>query len=236
MGIGSTPSAWAANGTTVGQLAHTLTGIRFIEFGNERAYAHNGTPGAGAQYGVGVANALTAMQGSGKTLLVEGEDALTGSGWVGAMVGAAPALRTRTDVAFTVHPNGQRNASGSPGGGWEPRIVRMISQLNAADILSPPIFITEWGISTDNGVALSDNYGWPTNMTYVAAGNAAASNIPAMFDRFMNLRAVIWYSTQDLRDPGFNNGRENYFGARRLNETDKPGLTERLRELAAAYR
>ena len=29
-----------------------------------------------------------------------------------------------------------------------------------------PLWITEWGLSTDNGRCLSDNYGWDKCMTY----------------------------------------------------------------------
>ena len=43
-----------------------------------------------------------------------------------------------------------------------------------------PIDITEWGISTNNGIALDDNYGWPVNLTFLQAGLALKTSVLGM--------------------------------------------------------
>ena len=60
-------------------------------------------------------------------------------------------------AGWTVHPYG-------PVSRWKPRIDRLISQTAAQGWSSGiPIDITEYGMATDNGATLSDNYDWPSN-------------------------------------------------------------------------
>ena len=98
------------------------------------------------------------------------------SPWVKDMFAAVPNLGNIA-AGWTVHPYGPRTE-------WEPRISRLIQQTAAVGSPNLPIFMTEWGISTDNGRQLDDNYDWPTGMSYADAGAAVTREIDAMNARF----------------------------------------------------
>ncbi len=84
-------------------------------------------------------------------LLVQADDAnINPSPWVRDMHAAVPNLGNLA-AGWTVHPYGPRSR-------WEPRIARLISQTAGVGWPALPIFMTEWGISTDDGRSLSDNY------------------------------------------------------------------------------
>ena len=61
-------------------------------------------------------------------------------------------------AGWTVHPYGPRPSGSrdSPDSSIRPR----------RSAARAPIFLTEWGIATDNGRHLSDNYDWPTDISY----------------------------------------------------------------------
>ena len=96
--------------------------------------------------------------------------------------------------------------------------------------------MTEWGISTDNGRSLDDNYHWPTGMSYADAGAAVTREIDAMNARFPGrLGALLWYFIRDHAAPGASSGREDYFGAVKEDSSDKGALTTAIRAAAAKY-
>ena len=96
--------------------------------------------------------------------------------------------------------------------------------------------MTEWGISTDNGRQLDDNYDWPTGISYADAGAAVTREIADMNARFPGrLATLLWYFIRDHAAPGASTGREDYFGAVKEDSSDKGGLTAAIRAAAAKY-
>ena len=131
---------------------------------------------------------------------------------------------------WTIHPYGKRDK-------WEPRIQRLINQTQARGAPSTaPIFATEWGLSVDDGRTVSDNYGWPTNMTYASAGASLRETITQMEARFSGrLAMVLYYRTRDHAAPGASSGREDYFGLLKEDQSDKGDLTNAARDMAARF-
>ena len=134
---------------------------RYIEFGNETSYRHQGTFEDGGDYARRAKEAIDAIKAANPRvgLLVQADDAnINPSPWVKDMFAAVPNLGNIA-AGWTVHPYGPRTE-------WEPRISRLIQQTAAVGSPNLPIFMTEWGIATDNGRQLDDNYHWPTGMSY----------------------------------------------------------------------
>ena len=153
--------------------------VRYIEFGNETSYRNQGTFEDGGDYARRAQDAIAAVKAANPRVgvLVQADDAnINPSPWVKDMFAAVPNLGNLA-AGWTVHPYG-------PQPRWEPRISRLISQTAAAGSPPLPIFVTEWGISTDNGRSLDDNYEWPTDMTYADAGAAVTREVADMNARF----------------------------------------------------
>jgi hypothetical protein len=205
--------------------------VRYIEFGNETSYAHQGMTTRGGEYAQRAKEAIDAIKAANPRvgLLVQADDAnINPSPWVRDMHAAVPNLGNLA-AGWTVHPYGPRAE-------WEPRISRLISQTAGVGWPPLPIFMTEWGISTDDGRSLSDNYDWPTNMTYAQAGTAVTSTLAEMNARFPGrLATLLWYFIRDHATPGSSTDREVYFGAVREDRSDKGSLTAAIRAAAARY-
>lgn len=224
---------WA--GRSDGRLA-----VRDIEFGNETSF--------GYQYGDGYPDAsyaaraelyatrfkrahdAIAMTGRGVGLLAQADDGGSGSPvWVDHMFKAVPNLGSYVD-GWTIHPYGPRDQ-------WKPKFDRLIAQTAAHGASSRiPIDVTEYGISTDNGAQLSNNYGWPTNATYAQAGAWMRDSIAAMrADPAIGprLRMFIIYAVHDLGPSRSSADRERYFGVLQSNLADKGAYTSEVRSLFA---
>ena len=94
--------------------------------------------------------------------------------------------------------------------------------------------MTEYGISSDDGARLSDNYGWPADLTWAQAAADLRATVAAMRrDRVIGkrLRLFLLYSAHDLRPAGATNDREAYFGALRHNLAPKGAYTAEARRL-----
>ena len=205
--------------------------VRYIEFGNETSYRHQGIWEQGGAYALRAKDAIEAIKAANPHvgLLVQADDAnINPSPWVPDMFAAVPNLGNIA-AGWTVHPYGPRPR-------WEPRIARLIAQTAARGSPPLPIFMTEWGIATDNGRSLSDNYDWPTNMTYQQAGDAVTRELADMNARFPGrLATLLWYFIRDHAAPGSSSDREVYFGAVREDRSDKGALTAAIRAAAARY-
>jgi hypothetical protein len=95
-----------------------------------------------------------------------------------------------------------------------------------------PIFVTEWGLSTDNGRCLSDNYGFNKCMTYQEAATTLQSSVSAMRTRYgTRLAAFYLFQSRDQSATGTSTGRESYFGALQSNETAKGAYTTTVQSL-----
>jgi hypothetical protein len=159
-------------------------------------------------------------------LLAQADDANTGSAnWVNGMFDAVPDLGTRV-AGWTIHPYGPRTK-------WEPRLDRLVAQTGARGASSSiPIYVTEWGLASDNGRCLSDNYGWDPCMSYSAAATALHGTVADMRAKYgARLRAFFLYQGHDQRASGATTEREHYFGALRSDLGDKGGYSAEVRAL-----
>jgi hypothetical protein len=223
-------SFWA--GRRDGHLA-----VQQIEFGNETSYGHqygdtwsdSSYTGRAEQYARRFAEARFAIAKTGRDvgLLAQADDGGTGSdNWVDHMFRAVPKLGQMVD-GWTVHPYGPRSR-------WEPKLDRLIwsTAANGAPA-SIPIDVTEYGISSANGTPLTDNYGWPTNLTYAQAAAALDRTIaelrldPAIGPR---LRDFMIYAAHDLRPQGTTTEREQNFGALQDNLSGKGAYSTEVRD------
>ncbi|MEA2379905.1 MAG: hypothetical protein QOD13_3812 [Thermoleophilaceae bacterium] len=223
------------NGRPDGQLA-----VRQIEFGNETSYSYQYGDTWSDQsykdrsklYATRFSQAQAAIGATGREvgLLAQADDGGTGSAaWVDGMFDAVPNLGQLVD-GWTVHPYGPR-------GSWEPKLDRLIAQTAANGAPGTiPIDITEYGLSTNNGIALNDNYGWPVNLTFAQAGSALDSTVAEMrADAAIGprLRLFMLYSAYDLGASLGPNARERFFGALSDTLADKGGYSTEARELFA---
>ena len=161
-------------------------------------------------------------------MLAQADDGGTRSSvWVTRMFTAVPKLG-RMVAGWTVHPYGPRDS-------WAPKLRRVIA--HTAAMRAParvPIDVTEYGISSSGGDELSDNYGWPADMTYAEAAAALRQTVAGMrTDR--EIRERLWlflvYSAYDLREPGATGDREAYFGALRHDLSAKGAYTRAVRRI-----
>jgi hypothetical protein len=109
-------------------------------------------------------------------------------------------------AGWTIHPYGPN---------WATRIDSTISSTAAAGAPSTvPVWVTEWGLSSDNGLCLDDNYGWSTCMSYSTAASTLHTVLAGMRARYgSRLGAFYLYQANDQQAPGTSTGRESYFGA-----------------------
>ena len=211
--------------------------VRQIEFGNETSYGYQYGDGyADASYRARArayatrfaqARAAIAMTGRKVGLLAQADDGGSGSNaWVDSMFAAVPNLGQLVD-GWTVHPYGPRSR-------WEPKLRRLIASTAAHGApASIPIDVTEYGISSANGAPLTDNYGWPTNLTYAQAAAALDATIAEMrADRTIGprLRDFMIYAAHDLRPAGTTREREQNFGVLQSNLAAKGAYSTEVRD------
>jgi hypothetical protein len=223
------------NGRHDGQMA-----VRQIEFGNETSYswqygdswADQSYKDRAALYATRFAQARGAIAATGRQvgLLAQADDGGTGSAaWVNGMFDAVPNLGQLVD-GWTVHPYGPRLV-------WEPKLDRLVLQTAARGAPGTiPIDITEYGLSTNNGLALTDNYGWPVNQTFAEAASALDSTVSAMRAEPAigpRLRLFMVYSAYDLNASLGPNARERFFGALTDTLGDKGAYSAEARRLFA---
>ena len=212
--------------------------IKQIEFGNETSYRDQyGDTSSDQSYQDRAelyatrfvqAHAAVAARHRHVGLLAQADDGGTASStWVNHMFDAVPKLGRLVD-GWTVHPYGPRSR-------WEPKLDRLIEQTSANGASAKiPIDVTEYGVSSDDGAGLTDNYGWPANLTYAQAAAALRSTIadmrrdPQIGSR---LRLFIVYAAHDLRPPRTTNDREAYFGALQHDLAAKGAYSAEVRRL-----
>jgi hypothetical protein len=213
--------------------------VRTIEFGNETSFGHQygDTPGdeshvaRAREYAQRFVEARAAIREAdpGVDLLAQADPASSESAaWIDGMFDAVPDLGEHVG-GWTVHQYGPRQR-------WEPRIDRLVDQTvarGASDDI--PIWITEWGLSSDDGRCLSDNYGWDPCMSYADAATALRESVAQMRAEYGDrLRAFLLYQGRDQLPPGASPEREHYFGALRSDGTPKGEYTDAVRALLAS--
>ena len=186
--------------------------VQTIEFGNETSggYQYGDEPGkasftARAQtYAIRLKEGAEAISASGVKvgLLAVSED-WTGD-WMNGMFSAVPNLGSYI-AGWISHPYGT---------GWKSKIEDIISQAAAHGAPSTlPIDITEWGIATDNGRCLTNNYGLNPCMTYQEAGETMRRTV-AEIRGLLGARQGLFliYQGRDQAATGTSTNREMYFG------------------------
>jgi hypothetical protein len=217
---------WAAHGN--GQLA-----IKSIEFGNETSYGYQYGDGAGDRsyqergetYARRLKEAAEAIASTGINvgLLAQADD-WTGD-WVNAMYAAVPNL-SQYVAGWTIHTYGP---------GWRGKIADLIAQTAAHGApASIPIDITEFGLSTDNGRCLNENYGWNPCMNYQEAAETLTNTVNEMRQALNGrLELFMVYQVRDQANTGGTNNREAYFGALQHELQPKGPFTAAVQALLA---
>jgi hypothetical protein len=212
------------------------TTVNRIEFGHETSYSYqwsNNSPSVYASraqtYALRFKDAQIAVKAANPNvgLLAQGDNAVNQQSWVTNMFRAVPDLGSRA-AGWTIHPYGPN---------WKTRIDSTITSTKAAGSPDLPIWVTEWGLSTDNGRCLSDNYGYDKCMTYAAAASALHAALSGMQSTYGNrLGAFFLYQTHDQTLTGRQTGREYYFGALQQRGQAKGAYTTEVRADLAAHR
>ena len=129
-------------------------------------------------------------------------------------------------AGWTTHPYGD---------GWRGTVASAIAHVKAHGApASIPFDVTEWGLASDNGRCLSDNYGLNPCMDYSLAAATTASTVSQMRAAFGGrLRTFMLYQVRDQADPGTSSDRERYFGALQHDLRDKGPYTTAVRSLLA---
>ncbi|HEV7772954.1 MAG TPA: hypothetical protein VGO48_06690 [Conexibacter sp.] len=233
--LGNWAAAYGPGGTFwQGKSYPANTAVTAIEFGNETSFSYQfsdnslSTYASRAQtYALRARDAANAVRAANARvgLLAQGDNAVNGTAWVTNMLKAAPTLDDLV-AGWTIHPYGPN---------WATRIDSTINSAKSAGARDLPIWITEWGLSTDNGRCLSDNYGFDKCMTYSAAASTLHSVLAGMQSRYgSRLGAFYLYQAHDQYAPGTQTGREAYFGALQSNGSAKGAFTTEVKgDLAA---
>jgi hypothetical protein len=214
---------------TDGQLA-----IQTIEFGNETSggyqYGDNaGDPSYTARaqtYAVRLKEASEAIAASQVKvgLLAVAED-WTGD-WMNGMFSAVPNLGSYI-AGWISHAYGP---------GWRSEIEDVINYAAAHGAPSTlPIDITEWGLATDNGNCLTDNYGWNNCMSYQEAAETLRQNVREMREMLgSRMGLFMLYQVRDQEPSGATNNREDYFGLLQHELQPKGAYTTAAKEFLAS--
>jgi hypothetical protein len=220
-------------GRSDGQLA-----VRQIEFGNEtnEGYQFGGVSSGSsyiaraqsyAQRARDAANAIRAAN-PGVGLLVQGDNGGSGtSQWVDGMFAAVPNLN-QLIAGWTIHPYGPKSRYG-------PIMSQAVRDTAKHGDATLPFFVTEFGISTNNGVCLDSNYNWPLCLTYQQAADNLRAAILDMHQTYgPRLAALFIFEQRDMAVDA--KGREANFGAVKPDGSEKGPFTATIRDLINTYR
>ena len=214
-----------------------------IEFGNETSYSYQFSDTSSASnwyalpsyaaraqnYALRFKDAETAIQARNPNvgLLAQADDGGSGTPtWVNNMFAAVPDLASRV-AGWTVHPYGPQ---------WEATVNRLVSSTKAAGAPSTiPIYATEWGVSSDNGRCVEENFGFNKCMSYGEAASTLESNIAAMHAKYGGrLRDVYLFQARDQQSTGASSEREGYCGALQTNQSTKGAYTTAVENLLSS--
>jgi hypothetical protein len=231
--LASWAKAYGPGGTFWAKRSDGYLAVRDIEFGNETSggYQYGDNPGAASYaerarvYALRLKEAAEAISASGSKvgLLAVSED-WTGD-WMNGMFAAVPNLGSYI-AGWVSHPYGT---------GWRSKIETIVKQAAAHGAPSTlPIDVTEWGLSTDNGKCVYDNFGLNPCMNYTEAAEQLKRNVGEI-KTLLGSRVGLFliYKVTDLAPAGLNNDRENYFGLLQNEDQPKGPLTAAAQELLA---
>jgi hypothetical protein len=211
------------------------TAVTDIEFGNETSYTYQFSDNSSSSYATRAQtyalrfkDAQTAVQEANPNvgLLAQADAGGGGSQWVDNMFAAVPDLGQRV-AGWTIHPYGTN---------WQNRMDALLTTTSAHGAPSTiPMFITEWGLASDNGRCLSDNYGWNKCMSYAEAASTLTTVLAGMRTRYTSrLAAFYLYHVHDQVPSGTSTDREAYFGALQSNGATKGPYTTEVQALTGA--
>ncbi len=214
-----------------------------IEFGNETSYSYQFSDTNSASnwyalpsyieraknYALRFKDAETAIAAVNPNvgLLAQADDGGSGTAtWVNSMFAAVPDLAGRV-AGWTVHPYGPQ---------WEATINRLVSSTKADGAPATiPIYATEFGISSDNGRCVQENFGYNKCLTYGEAASTLESSISAMRAKYgSRLRDVYLFQARDQQSTGSSTEREAYCGALQTNQATKGAYTTAVQSLLSA--
>jgi len=233
--LASWAAAYGPGGTFwAGKTYPANTAVTDIEFGNETSYSYQFSDNSTSTYAARAqayaqqaktAAAAIAAANPKVGLLVQGDNAQQGTAWVTNMFTAVPDLGSRV-AGWTIHPYGPN---------WATRIDSTVN--SAASMGSPakPIWVTEWGLASDDGRCLDSNYGFNKCMTYAEAATTLHSTLSGMLTRYgSRLGAFFLYQANDQYTTGTSTSREAYFGGLQKYGTAKGAYTTEVKgDLAA---
>jgi hypothetical protein len=228
---GRVPSA--AEAQRLGAVAKAVPSVKRFEFGNETSYGYQYGDGSSSasykararSYAVLVKEAAVAVSPYGDVVLAQAEDGGSGTSvWVDEMFASVPALSSYVG-GWVIHTYG----TGGPA-----KLERMIAQLAKHGETKLPIDVTEDGIASDNGRSLSNNFGFPTNLTYAQAGQLLTEHVSKLEKiAGSRLRSFLLYQDRDQKATGTSSEREAYFGALQRNSASKGAYTTAVKALLA---
>jgi|tagenome__1003787_1003787.scaffolds.fasta_scaffold20965305_3 hypothetical protein len=234
-------AAWAKavgpGGTFWAGRADGALAVRDIEFGNEtnQSYQFGGVSSGSsyiaraqsyAQRARDAADAIRAAN-PGVGLLAQGDNGGSGSSqWVDGMFSAVPDLAQHI-AGWTAHPYGPKTRYG-------PIMDKAMADTARHGDASLPFFITEYGISTNNGVCLDSNYSWPLCLTYQQAAQSMTGAVNDLRQTYPRLRALFIFEQRDMSADA--NGREANFGAVKTDGTPKGAYFTAIQSLLSTYR
>jgi hypothetical protein len=227
--------AFGPNGSFWTHRSGTPEPIQSIEFGNETSYSYQysddtvaGYASRAQTYALRFAEAVSAIRSTNPNvgLLAQGDAGNANSAWVENMFKAVPNLGGLV-AGWTIHPYGPE---------WRGRLETLISQTSAQGAPSTiPIDITEWGLSSDKGHCLTENYGWNACMSYQEAGEALSETVSEMRQMLgSRLDMFMLYQVRDQEATGAGNQRESYFGALQHELQPKGAYTTAVKSLLSA--
>jgi hypothetical protein len=228
--VGPGGSFW--QGRSDGNLA-----VRYIEFGNETnmSYQFGGVSSGSsyiaraqsyAQRARDAADAIRAANPNVGLLAIADNGGCGCSQWVDGMFSAVPDLNKHV-AGWSAHPYG-------PSSRYKPIMDRAMSDVARHGDTTLPFFLTEYGISTNNGTCLDSNYNWPNCMTYQQAGDSMRNAILDLKQSYPRIAQIYIFEQRDMaNDP---NGREANFGAIKSDGSLKGAYTDAVRNLTNTYR
>jgi hypothetical protein len=233
-------ATWAAafgpgGSTWQGKSEPANTAVTRIEFGNETSYEYqfsdNSTAGyanRAQSYALRFAEAATAIRAAAPSvgLLAQGDSGGNGPAWANQMFKAVPNLGQLV-AGWTIHPYGPE---------WQSRIDNLISTTQADGAPSTiPIYVTEWGLDSDNGRCLENNFGWNDCMSYEEAATVLNSTISSMRARYgSRLAAAYLFQANDQQPSGVSTDMESHFGALQNDGSPKGAYTSVVESLLSA--
>lgn len=156
-------------------------------------------------------------------ILAVGDEYAGYTTWMDAMLAQVPDLADYVK-GWTIHPYGPD---------WQLTMDALLAATRG--ITQRPMYATEWGLATDGGTCLSDNFGWDTCLGSAAAATALNGAVAGMRARYgSRLAAVYLYSGRDLGIHGLTTDREMFFGALRYDGSSKGAYTDAVKALLAA--